>query len=143
MKHLKNLIAGGIAVLTLTTTTLTALAAPAYETPAQAAAGATGKTVEEVLEQRRAGKGYGMIAAESDALEEFQAAVLELHQQALAAMVEDGRLTQQEADERLAALQQRQANCDGSGMYSQGRGYGCGYGRGMGWGLRDGSCLNP
>lgn len=56
MKHLKQTIACGAAVLALTTS---ALAAPAYGSLAEAAAGVTGKTLEEVLAERP-GKSCGM-----------------------------------------------------------------------------------
>ncbi len=128
MKILKKIFASSIAVFTFTAaaTTLTALAAPAYETPAEAAAEVTGKTLEEVLEERQSGKSYGMIAAESGALEEYQEAILELRQEALASKVEDGIITQD------------QAACDGTG--AGGCGWGRGHGRGMGRGLQNGSC---
>lgn len=135
MKHLKHILAGGAAVFALTTA---ALAAPAYATPAEAAAGVTGKTLEEVLEERWSGKSYGTIAAEAGALEAFQAAVREIQKEALASRVAEGLLTQEEADARLDALQQRQAACGG-----QGCGLGCGsggLGRGGGRGLRNGAC---
>ena len=120
MKHLKHILAGGAAVLSLTTA---ALAAPAYATPAEAAAGVTGKKLEEVLEERWSGKSYGTIAAEAGALEAFQAAVREIQEEALASRVAEGLLVQEEADARLDALQQRQAACGG-----QGGGLGCGSG---------------
>lgn len=60
MKHLKNLTACFAAVLTLTTA---ALAASVYETPAEAATGVTGKTLEEVIAERQSGISYGAIAA--------------------------------------------------------------------------------
>lgn len=146
MKHLRQVIAGAAAVLTLTTA---ALAVSAYETPAEAAAGAAGKTLEEVLADRRSGKSFGAIAAEAGALEEFQTAVLELQEAALAERVAEGALTQEQADARLEALRQRQAVCDGTGGFGPA---GCGMGAGRGWGrngggrglcLRDGSCVNP
>lgn len=147
MRYLKQIIAGGTAALTLTTA---ALAASAYETPAEAAAGVTGRALEEVIAERRSGKSYGAIAAEAGVLEEFQASVLELQEAALAARVSEGTLTQDQADARLEALRQRQEICDGTGSCGfggMGRGMGCGWGRnggrGYGLGLRDGSCLNP
>lgn len=158
-KSMKRIFTGGIAVLTLTTA---ALAAPACGTPAEAAAEVTGRTLEEVVEERLSGKPYGLIAAESGVLEAFQAAMLEIREAALAAGVESGTLTQEEADAFLEAIRQRQAVCDGTGAGgcglgaglgcglgrgagAGGRGMGCGLGRsgGYGRGLRDGSCLNP
>ncbi len=106
LKGLKKILTGGIAVLTLTTAVL---AAPAYGTPAEAAAGVTGRTLEEIAEERLSGKPYGLIAAESGMLEGFQAAMLEIREAALAARVESGALAQEEADAVLEAIRQRQA----------------------------------
>lgn len=140
MKHLKQILAGGIAALSLTTS---ALAAPLYATPAEAAAGVTGKTLEEVQAERWSGKSYGTIAAEAGA--EFQAAVWEMQAETLAAWVAEGFLTQEEADAQLDALQQRQTVCDGLGGFGcglgRGGGFGGGLGRGDGRGLRSG-CRN-
>lgn len=145
MKNLKKFLAGSIAVFTVTASAsmLPVLAAPAYETPAEAAAGVTGKTLEDVLAERQDGKSYGMIASEAGVLEEFQNAVLEIHQETLASKVEDGTITQEQADTWLSAFQQRQAVCGGTGAGGCGLGLGCGgrgYGRGMGRRLQDGSC---
>lgn len=145
LKGMKKILAGGIAVLTLNTAVL---AAPAYGTPAEATAGVTGRTLEEIAEERLSGKPYGLIAAESGMLEEFQAAMLEIREAALAARVESGALAQEEADAVLEAIRQRQAVCDGTGAglgAGWGRGGPCGRGMGRngGCGLRDGSCLVP
>lgn len=137
MKHLKQTIACGAALLVLTTS---ALAAPAYGSPAEAAAGVTGKTLEEVIAERP-GKSCGMIAAEAGALEAFQAAVREMWEEALATRVAEGALTQEQADARLDALRQRQGTCGGAGLGGgMGRRQGLGRGQGWGMGLRDGSC---
>lgn len=148
MKHLKNLTACFAAVLTLTTA---ALAASAYETPAEAAAGVTGKTLEEVIAERQSGISYGAIAAGAGALEEFQAAVQELWEEALESRVAEGTLTQEQADARLEAIRQRQEACGGTGGCGLGgMGYGMGTGRGwgrnggcgFGMGLRNGFCID-
>ncbi len=141
MKHLKQILAGGVAALSLTTS---ALAAPLYATPVEAV-GVTGKTLEEVQAERWSGKSYGAIVAEAGALAEFQAAVWEIQAETLAAWVAEGFLTQEEADARLDALQQRQTVCGGPGGFGcglgRGGGFGGGLGRGGGRGLRSG-CRN-
>lgn len=136
MNHLKRILTGGLAALALSAGAVTALAAPLYQTPAEAAAGVTGKTLEEVTAERQSGKCYGTIAAEAGALEEFQGAVLEIHEAALAANVEAGLLTQEQADTRLDRIRQRQAVCDGTGGcgLGAGQGQGCGLGLGAGQG---------
>lgn len=102
------------------------------------------------------GKTFGAIAAEAGKLEEFKQKILEAREQILSEDVEKGVITQEEADDIIEAVKERQALCDGTGYgYGCGRGgygYGCGYGgagygrgygRGMGggWGRRNGSCL--
>lgn len=147
MKNLKRAIVGGLAVLTLAATSVVAFAASAYQTPAEAAAGVTGKSVEEVTSERQSGKSYGSIAAEAGKLVEFQQAVLDIRKDALNALVADGTLTQDEADAQIEAMKERQAACNGTGTGAgcgmgtggNGRGQGRGYGRGMG--LRNGSCI--
>ena len=58
-------------------------------------------------------------------------------------------MTQEEADEIIAALKENQAVCDGTGTARTGQQFGAGFsgmmgngqGMGRGQGLRDGSCL--
>lgn len=129
--------------LALAATSVTAFAATTYSTPAEAAAGVTGKTVEEVTQQRQSGTPYGAIAAEAGKLEEFQQAMQGIYQSALDARVASGRMTQEQADALLANRAKRQAACDGSGSGSGGCGLGLGGGRGMGSGraMRNGTCI--
>ena len=134
MKNKKRIIAGFVVALALVSTSVSVFAASAYSTPAEAAAGITGKTAEEVREQRQGGATYGAIAAESGKLEEFKQAMQGIYKDALAARVADGRLTQEQADEMLAQRAARQETCDGSG-----NGAGCGLGMGNGGGLGLGS----
>jgi len=74
MTKLKRILSVGAIVLTLGAFSVSAMAASAYTTPAEAAAGLTGKTVEEVTAIRQeTGKSYGAIAADAGKLEEFAA----------------------------------------------------------------------
>lgn len=145
MKNFKrNMVILGI-VSMLSISSATALAAGS-QTPADLAASLTGRDVEDVIQERvETGKTFGAIAAEGGKLEEFKQKILEAREQVLSEDVEKGVITQEEADNILEAVKERQALCDGTG-YGCGRGgygYGCGgYGRGMGgWGRRNGSCL--
>ncbi len=166
MKTLKRLLVGGLLVLVLSATSVTAFAA-VYKTPAEAAAGITGKTQEAVVSERQSGKSYGSIASEAGKLEEFQKAMLDIFKERLDARVANGTMTQAEADAALAAMKERQAICDGNGTGNgtgpkcsglglgrsaddrgldkgagKGRGSGRGMGLGLGMGQRNGSCLN-
>lgn len=143
----KRLVTGCMVALALVATSMTAFAATTYGTPAEAVAGITGKTVEEVTAQRRAGTTYGAIAAEAGKLEEFKQAMQETYKEALDARVADGKLTQEQADKLFAERVERQSTCDGSGNgggCGLGLGNGGGVGRGMGGGrgMQNGACRN-
>lgn len=140
---MKRFFTGCAVVLALTATSLTAFAATTYSTPAEAAAGITGKTVEEVTQQRQSGTTYGAIAAEAGKQEEFQQAMQDIYKNALDERVASGAMTHEQADALLAARAERQATCDGSGSGSGGCGLGLGGGKGMGGGrgMRNGTCI--
>ncbi|MEL7647339.1 MAG: hypothetical protein AAGU76_04560 [Sedimentibacter sp.] len=168
MTNMKKLAVLGAVVLTVGATSVTAFAASAL-TPAEVAAQVTGRTVEQVTEEKfQNGITYGVVAKNYDSLEEFQAAMLENKIAILNERVAEGTITQEEADEIIEALKANQAVCDGTGearigqslgaafggmmgngqgqgfgANGQGRGFGGqgGNGLGNGLGLRDGSCL--
>jgi len=135
-----------------------AYAATTYETPAEAAAGLTGKTVDQVVTERQeTGKTYGTIADEAGKLDEFKDAMLEMKKDVLDQRVAEGTLTQEQADDIMAAIEERAQDCDGTGPADgtrlgggfgfgrggAGRGAGRGYGmgRGQGYGMGRGACL--
>ncbi|MDF2887718.1 MAG: hypothetical protein K0R23_2103 [Lacrimispora sp.] len=132
MKNKKKVITGCALALALSAATMTSFAAAAYKTPAEAVSGITGKTLDEVTTERKAGKSYGSIASEAGKLGEFQQAVADIHEDRLNEAVADGTLTREQADAQLAAIRERQAACDGNGT-----GAGCGTGgctgNGMGY----------
>lgn len=158
MKIMKKLVVTVVAVLTLAVGSVTAFAATQYATPADVVAGLTGREVQSVIDERvQTGKTYGTIASEAGVLEAFKDAVYEIKEDRVQELVADGSITQADADEILAIIQERQAACDGTGNggaglglgigggrgagRGNGAGRGAGGGRGMGYGLRDGSCL--
>jgi len=100
----------------------------------------TGKTTDELIQERAAGKTYGTIAKEADKLEEFQTQMIEQKKAVLDQRVEDGTLTQKQADEIYQAIKNNQASCDGSGSGSSaiGKEYGVGFGQGSGMGNGNG-----
>ena len=110
MTNIKKIITLGAVVLIVGATSITAFAASTYTTPAEAAAGVTGKTVEEVIaEKTETGKTYGTIAKESGKLEEFKQENLEIKKDVLAKKVVDGTITQEKADEILKAIDENQS----------------------------------
>lgn len=141
----KKLFAACALALALTATSITAFAATNYDTPAEAAAGITGKTVTEVTQQRQAGTTYGAIAAEAGKLEEFKQAMQDIYKNALDKRIAAGTMTQEQADALLAARAARQAICDGSGNggcgLGLGGGNGMGGGHGAGRGMGNGICI--
>ncbi len=129
MKTIKKAVIFGTMALTIGVTSLTALADSNYGSPAEAVAGLTGKTVEEVMaEKTETGSTYGTIAAESGKLTEFKSEMLEIKNNALAEKVSAAILTQEEADQIIAALEERQVNCDGLGSDKIGQKMGAGFG---------------
>jgi hypothetical protein len=130
MKNVKKLAA------LLTVAGVLGLSGVAYaadlKTPADIAAAVTGKTAAEVTQERTQGKTYGAIAQEAGKLEEFKAQMLEQKKAVLEQRVKDGRLTQEQADQILAKIQNNQAVCDGSGNAGIGMKFGAGFGQGKG-----------
>lgn len=121
-----------IAVILLVGAT-SAWATVAAKTPAEITADLTGKTVEEVYEQKtEENKTFGQLAAEADKLEEFKQQMLESKKAIIEQRVKDGLMTQEQADAFIEALEERMAACDGNGTPRRlGRQYGAGFGRGV------------
>lgn len=147
MFKLKKLLAVGVAVFALSAVSVTALAASAYNSPSEAVAALTGKSVDSVVEARQeTGKTYGTIANEAGVLNEFKSAMLEMKKGVLDARVASGDMTQEQADDILAAIEANVAACDGTGRAMIGQQYGIcfgtnggGFGNGSGKGFH-GQC---
>lgn len=140
MKGIKKLIALGTIVVTIGVCSAAALAASAYNNPAEAVAGLTGRTVEQVVADRaETGNSYGSIAQEAGVLSQFQAEVLEMKKDRLEARVQSGTMTQERAKAIIETLEENQANCDGSGQGRVGQAMGACFGAGSGMGQGAGS----
>lgn len=72
----------------------------------------TGKTVEELHEMREEGKTLWEAAEEEGVLEDLIEGIYEDAEEKLSAAVEEGKITQEEADEKLANLKERLENGD-------------------------------
>ncbi|MGB4984271.1 MAG: hypothetical protein WBO70_00675 [Erysipelotrichaceae bacterium] len=150
---MKKIITISTLAAIIATTGITAYAAT-YKTPAEAAAGVTGKTIEEVTTIRQnENKSYGTIAKEAGKLDEFKKEVLEMKKERLNTLVKEDKITQTKADEIISNIEKRQQTCDGTpnnngdklnlGLgQGNGKGQGKGQGRGQGNRLQDGSCTN-
>lgn len=142
MTNLKRLAVFGAVILAVGATSATAFAASAYGTSAEIAAQVTGRTVDQVTEEKlQNGITYGGVAKNYDSLEEFQVAMLESKKAILQDRVDGGTMTQEKANEIIAALEENQATCDGTGQAKIGQQYGAGFGGMMGDGQSKGQGL--
>ncbi|NLI91544.1 MAG: DUF2680 domain-containing protein [Peptococcaceae bacterium] len=136
MKKIKKILAATvITVLGISG----AVYAVEIRTPADIAAALTGKSITEVNQERADGKTYGTIAKEAGKLDEFKAEMLEQKKAILDERVKEGTLTQQQADQILARIQNNQANCDATGNAGIGQRNGAGFGLGKGMGSCNGT----
>lgn len=110
----------------------------AASTPADIASSLTGKTIEEVRTERASGKTYGAIAKEVGKLEEFKAQVMEQKKAVIERRVQEGKLTEEKAQEIVRAIEESQVNCDGTGSAAIGKKYGVRFGHGSGMGNGNG-----
>lgn len=133
--NIKKIALGLLVAGIVSTTTAFAYAATS---PVDIVSKLTGKTVQELYEERAQGKTYGTIAKEAGKLEEFKAEMLKSKKEILDEKVKEGSLTQEKADEILNAIKNNIANCDGTGSQRIGQKYGVGFGRGQG--LGNGAC---
>jgi len=153
MTNLRKYVVLGASMLAIVATTFTAFAATNYSTPAEAVAGLTGKTVEDIIAvKNETGKTYGTIAYEAGKSEEFKDELLSIKKQILDERVAAGTITQEKANEIITAIEENQVNCDGIGSERNGKmmgagfggmmgqGSGRGQGRGNGQGLGNSSC---
>lgn len=148
MKKVRNMLAAGALTLAMGVTSLTVFAAAKYDSPQEALAGMTGKTVQEIAQIRvDENKTYGAIAAEEGKLDEFKVELMEQKKEVLQKRVDEGTLGQEEADRIQERIQEHQATCDGEGNPDQGMMQGSGLqfgtrahdGQGKGLGLQDGA----
>ncbi len=140
MMNMKNV------VVTLTAVSVLVSAGIVYaataRTPAEIASGITGKTIENLITEREQGKTYGSIANEAGVLEEFQSQIRQQRKAILDQSVENGELTQEQADDIYQAILNRQGFCNGAGNgfggYGSGFGNSYGSGNGPGYGAQNG-----
>lgn len=115
--------AGVIAALSLTG--MTVFAADVSQTPAEAISELTGKSVEEIMEERNQGTSYGAIANGAGVLDEFKKSVFDSKEAWYQQQVKDGNITKEAAEDAVAALTalaERHADCDGSATCVNGDG---------------------
>ena len=128
MKKFNKTFIVSLVLLIVLATSITAYAFT-IRTPAEIVAELTGKSAEEVAEIRyESGKTYGQIAYDEsdDTFEQFKEEILENRKAILNERVEEGVLTQEEADKILEDIEVMQEDClgTGDGGYGMGRGFG-------------------
>lgn len=109
--------------------------------PADIVSSLTGKSMDELYRERAEGKTFGEIAREAGKLDEFKGEMLKEKKVILDKRVEDGQLTQEQADAIYNRVKENQANCDGTGRQGLGRNNGQGFGLGRGKGMNRGMGL--
>jgi hypothetical protein len=147
MKKIRNIVAASALTLAMGVTSITVFAAAKYDTPQEALAGMTGKTVEEITERKaQENLTYGAIAAEEGKLDEFKVELLEQKREMMEERVTEGDLEKEDADAILERIQERQETCIGEGNPGEGMMEGSGVkfgngpedGQGNGNGLQSG-----
>ncbi|MEA5095237.1 DUF2680 domain-containing protein [Sedimentibacter saalensis] len=128
-KHKKSAVVV-LVVLALLATSFTAFAYT-VSSPAEILAGLTGKSVEEVTDERyETGLTYGQMAYDQGLWEEYNEKMLEDKKAYLDEKVKDGTITQEQADAIYGNMLLRQEDCTANGF-----GGGCGGGMmGLGYG---------
>lgn len=125
MKTKSKIIAGMLALVLIGGASLTAFAATRYGSPMEALAGLTGKSEDALYEEmRQEDKRLYELAEEAGVLEAFREEMLELRKERIQSFVEEGRITQEEADRMLERMEER----DFEGRMGFGRGFGRSFG---------------
>lgn len=116
MKKIGKYIFMTLAILSLGAASVS-VSAMTSKTPAESLAEITNKTVEEVTQAKTdSGLSYGKLAANENKLEAFKLERSQARKEMLEEAVSEGRLTQDQADDRLAKMETRHENCDGTGF---------------------------
>lgn len=141
IRQKRIIVALGCALMMLVALPTVAMAAVPSTNAAEIVAELTGRDVDSIIDERiNDGKAYGTIADEAGVLEQFKNRVMELRQEAIAARVAAGTMTQEQANYRLQLLEQRRDLCDGTagGYMAAQRGTGLGLGVCDGAGVSNG-----
>lgn len=94
-----------------------AYASSAYTSPAEAVAGLSGKSIEEIVATKTTSDvTYGQIASDLGVLDAFKVEMLELREDYINQKVANGILTQARANVAIQAMEDNLADCDGTGF---------------------------
>lgn len=115
MKNLKIAMALSLVAATVLATGAVSFADSKYNSPIEAAAGFTGKVVEEIKESRKSGQHLSKIVDQDGNLIEFQKEILEQKKERIQAKLESGQITPEQAAQMLENIELNQKNCDFDG----------------------------
>jgi Spy/CpxP family protein refolding chaperone len=111
MKRMKKSVVLVLALLTVAAVTTAVFAA---QSPQEALAELTGRSAEELRQERASsGRSFGAMAKEADLLEEFKLKMFELKKQRISERVAAGEITREQADDMIRQIETRQAECNG------------------------------
>lgn len=111
--------------------------ADGFDNPAEVYSNLTEKTLDEAYELRSDGKTYGELAKEAGKLDEFRKANLENKISIINERVDEGLLTQKEADEIIETMKDMDCTTLGENRFNQK--YNLGFGQGNGQGFKRGN----
>lgn len=132
MKNSRKIIVAAALVIAVSATSVTAMAASGFLTPAEIVSDLTGKSVETITAEKvESGETYGALSSQYGVLDEFKSQMLEQKKSSLDERVAEGSITRERADAIMTAIKANQANCDGSGSGGIGAKMGAGFGNRM------------
>lgn len=113
-------------ILSFTAITAITAAADTYKTPANALSELTGKSIAEVVEEKKdTGKTYGELASEAGVLDKFKETNAKIKKEKVDQKIDQGNLTREQGDQINQNIEKCQAICNGAGVgseYGQGNG---------------------
>lgn len=115
MKNLKTVMALSLVATTVLATGAISFADSKYNSPVEAAAGLTGKNIEEVRDAKKSGQHLSLIVDEDGKLVEFQRETLEQKKERIQAKLESGQITLEQAAQMLENIELNHKNCEFDG----------------------------
>lgn len=126
---MKNKIIIGLLVAGVAGAGITTVSALSNQSKAEKIAELTGKPVSEIISERHdKDKTYGEIANENGVSEQFRTYNYEHKKSVVQEKIKNGTLTEEEGKKIIEQIEERHANCDGTGNCNHdGMGLGDGY----------------
>ncbi len=119
---MKKILIGFIAIALLLVGANSVIGAT-FKSPAEIYAEIKGISVEDAYAERKAGNNFYLQAEDADVSEEFRAQMLENRKAVIQEKVLAGEITQEQADDIIANMEENIAYCDGT-IGGRGMGFG-------------------